>query len=70
MANVTITIPIRGMSCQNCIRVIERGLVKMAGVFSVKADLLRKVAEISFDNRVTSERDVKAKIRELGFEAA
>ena len=70
MANVNITIPIQGMSCQNCIRSIERGLTKMPGVFSARADLLRKIAEIAFDDRATSEREVKDKIRELGFEVA
>lgn len=70
MSNVSITIPIKGMSCQHCIRSIERGLSKVNGVLSVKADLLRKVAEISFDDALITEREIKNKIRELGFEVA
>ena len=70
MPNVTITIPVQGMSCQHCIRSIERGLSKVQGVLSVKADLLRKIAEIAFDDAATTEREIKNKIRELGFEVA
>ena len=70
MADVNLTVPIQGMSCQHCLRRIENGLALMPGVLSVKADLLRKVAEIVFDDRATTERQVKAKIRELGFEVA
>jgi copper ion binding protein len=68
--NVTITIPVQGMSCQHCVRSIERGLSKVPGILSVKVDLLRKVAAISFDDRAITEREVKAKLRELGFEVA
>ena len=70
MASVNMTIPIKGMSCQHCIRRIERGLGKLSGVLSVKADLLRKAAEITFDDRAITEREIKAKVRELGFEVA
>ena len=70
MAHISLTVPIQGMSCQHCIRRIERGLGKAPGVLAVNADLLRKVAQMTFDDRVITEREIKAKIRELGFEVA
>jgi copper chaperone CopZ len=70
MATISITLPIQGMSGQNCIRSIERGLTKVPGVLGAKADLLRKIAQITFDDRMITEREIKGKIRELGFEVA
>ncbi|UJR35787.1 hypothetical protein I4U23_028535 [Adineta vaga] len=60
---------VTGMTCQSCIKNIERNVGKIDGVKSVQVSLDEKEARVEFDSGKTSEQAVIEKINGLGFQA-
>lgn len=50
----TKTIEIDGMTCANCVRIIENALRAADGVKEVQVDLSQRIARVKFDNRKTN----------------
>jgi len=62
-----IVIPVSGMHCATCVRTIETGLAKHAGVKSVSVNLATERATVEFDERVTNEAEIAKTIDKLGY---
>ena len=61
------TYEIKGMTCQHCVRAVERALARVPGVKAVRSvDLGRGVAEVE---GAPEEQAVIAAIRDEGYEA-
>ncbi len=45
----TITLGIAGMTCENCVRRVEKALRALAGVSEVSVDRAAAVAKVTFD---------------------
>ena len=45
----TVTLPITGMTCANCVGTIERGLRKLDGVEVANVNLASERASVEFD---------------------
>ena len=58
-----------GMSCTSCVNAVERGLMQVRGVVSVKVALLAEKAEIVFDNSIVTEGTIVAATVTLGYSA-
>ncbi|CAF1017476.1 unnamed protein product [Adineta ricciae] len=67
--STTKVFSVNGMTCQSCVKNIERNVGKIDGVKSVKVLLDEKEAHVEFDSDKTSEQAVVEKINGLGFQA-
>jgi copper chaperone CopZ len=69
MEHSTVTFSVRGMTCANCARSVERKLASTPGVGKASVDLGGASAQVEYDPaRVNPETLVQA-IRQLGYEA-
>jgi len=62
------TLPIGGMTCASCVRRIEIGIKKIAGVSSVSVNLATEKVTVEYDNDVISLADIKSAIVDLGYQ--
>lgn len=63
----TAVIPIEGMTCAACIRIIEVKVGKMAGVKHVNVNLATEKAQIDYEPGLVRLSEIKQKIRDLGY---
>ncbi|CAF0895172.1 unnamed protein product [Adineta steineri] len=68
-SNTEKVFSVNGMTCQSCVKNIERNVGKIDGVKTIKVSLDEKEARVEFDNSKTSEQAVIDKITGLGFQA-
>ncbi|MFM1650574.1 copper chaperone CopZ [Brevibacillus sp. B_LB10_24] len=64
----TVTLGVRGMSCNHCVNSIEGALNKVAGVGQAKVDLAAGQVMVSFDEAAVSLAEVKETIEEQGYD--
>jgi len=60
-----ITLNIGGMSCQHCVKRVEKALAAFAGIS--KADVTVGKAVVSFDESRTAEAEIKQAIEKAGY---
>lgn len=68
MANQTLTLPVRGMTCANCSRGVQRKLASTPGVTQANVDLDAGSATVEFDDSVVQPAKLAAAVRSLGYE--
>ena len=68
MANQTLILPVRGMTCANCSRGVERKLASTPGVAKAAVDLAAGQATVEFDDGVVQPEKLAAVVRSLGYE--
>ena len=62
-----VQIPVRGMTCGNCARSVERKLSSSPGVTSAHVDLAGGSATVEFDADRTKLPDLVHAIEQLGY---
>lgn len=60
---------VSGMTCANCALTIEKGVGKMAGVKAANVNFASEKLNLEFDPNVVSEKEIIAKIKDLGYGA-
>jgi len=63
----TITIPVKGMHCESCVKKIEENIGAMSGVTSITADLLENNIIVKYYSDQTSQENIISKLIELGY---
>ncbi|MBE6499678.1 MAG: heavy metal translocating P-type ATPase [Methanobrevibacter thaueri] len=63
-----ITIRIQGMHCASCTMNVENFLIRLDGIFDVKADLTKQTAKIRYDSSKVTLNEIDEVITSLGFE--
>jgi len=58
---------ITGMSCSNCAATIERNVKKNPAVTEARVDLVGEKLSVTFDSSLTSEKDIIACVRKIGY---
>ncbi len=58
---------IEGMGCAGCVDTVEDALRKISGVYSVKADLNKGVAEVGYDEQEVMQSDFEKAIEDAGY---
>lgn len=66
---INMKIKVKGMMCEHCENRVNKSLGAMDGVSFVKADRLSESVEIQFDESRVSLDDIKAKIKDEGYDA-
>ena len=70
MAVETLNLAVRGMTCGNCVRTVERKLASTPGVTKVTVDLSSASAAIEYDRDVVHPDVLANAVRGLGYEVA
>ena len=68
MAIETLTLPVRGMTCGNCARSVERKLASTAGVRKAAVDLQAATASVEYDGATVRPEALAEAVRQLGYE--
>ena len=68
MATQTVKLNVRGMTCGNCARSIERKLTSTPGVSKATVDLVNQNATVDYDDGAVKPETLAAAVRQLGFE--
>src|SRR6202161_1080529 len=69
-SEVTVTLPVIGMTCAACQSHVEHALRSTAGVREASVNLLTNSARVTFDPALTQPQDLIASVRESGYDAA
>ncbi|MBM3138519.1 MAG: heavy metal translocating P-type ATPase, partial [Chloroflexi bacterium] len=65
-----IILPIKGMTCANCVATIERNLKKMDGVEETNVNLASERATVGFDQEKATINELVARVRRAGYDVA
>ncbi len=65
-----IILPVNGMTCVNCSRIIERAVQKLPGIKEVMANYAADKVTIEFDRRLIGLETIKQTIRDTGYAVA
>ena len=68
MALETLKMPVRGMTCGNCARTVERRLSSTPGVTKVSVDLEGASATVDYDSGLVKPEVLADAVRKLGYE--
>lgn len=63
-----VTLRINGMHCASCTMNVENFLIRLDGIFDVKADLTSQTAKVCYDKTKVTVDDMEGVIKSLGFE--
>ena len=66
---INMKIKVKGMMCEHCENRVNKSVGAMEGVSFVKADRLSESVEVKFDESKVSLDDIKAKIKDEGYDA-
>ena len=70
MAVETLKLSVRGMTCANCARSVERKLGGVPGVTKASVSLEAASATVEYDTDLVKPEMFAKAVRELGYEAA
>jgi Cu+-exporting ATPase len=68
MAIQTLDLPVRGMTCANCARSVERRLAVTPGVKKAAVDLGAARATVEYDTDMVQPETLAGAVRALGYE--
>ena len=70
MATGTLHLTVRGMTCNNCARSVERKLSGTPGVTKAVVDLKDSTATVEYDVGLVKPEVLTEAVRSLGYEVA
>lgn len=70
MAVEILNLSVRGMTCDHCVRAVERKLASTPGVTKVTVDLDSAKADIEYDDDLVRPEVLADAVRDLGYEVA
>jgi copper chaperone CopZ len=68
MAAEVLKMPIKGMTCANCARMVERKLSSTPGVTKVQVDLKGESACVEYDPGLVKPEALNNTVRDLGYD--
>ncbi|HTX35105.1 MAG TPA: copper ion binding protein [Bryobacteraceae bacterium] len=70
MAVEILNLSVRGMTCDHCVRAVERKLASTPGVTKVTVDLDSAKANVEYDDDLVRPEVLADAVRDLGYEVA
>ncbi|MCC6187773.1 MAG: copper-translocating P-type ATPase [Anaerolineales bacterium] len=70
MTTKTVTLPITGMTCANCVSTVERNLKRLEGVETAAVNLASERAEVVYDADKLGQPEIIARIERAGYGVA
>ena len=68
MPTETLNLPVRGMTCGNCARSVERTLASTPGVTKALVELQGERAIVEYDPELVKPEVLTKAVRDLGYE--
>lgn len=68
MAVEMLQMPVKGMTCGNCARSVERKLSGVPGVTKATVDLAGASASVEYDSALVKPETIANAVRQLGYE--
>jgi copper ion binding protein len=69
MAKSKVELKVEGMTCEGCVRSVERKLSKVAGVQTAKVDLEAGKATVEYDDSLADPAQLVGAIEQIGYHA-
>ncbi len=69
MAQVKQTYPIKGMHCASCVRVLEKSLSKIPGVYEANVNLATEKATVTYDDSECGPSQIASAVSDVGYTA-
>ncbi|MGA7240508.1 MAG: heavy metal-associated domain-containing protein [Bryobacteraceae bacterium] len=66
----TLKLTVRGMTCANCARSVEKTLASVPGVTKATVDLAAAGATVEYDTELVKPEAIASAVCDLGYEAA
>lgn len=66
----TVTLAIKGMTCDGCTRAVKNALLKLEGVQSAEVSLQSASAMVTYDADLTSAKRVAGTVKKAGFKTS
>lgn len=70
MGTMKVTLKVKGMTCQTCVRAIEGKIGNQAGVEIIKVSLPEEKADITFNPATVNSQQLRDMIDDMGFESS
>jgi copper ion binding protein len=70
MARTKIELKVEGMTCDGCVRSVERKLTKVAGVESARVDLGAGKAIVEYDDAQAQADQFISAVQQIGYRAS
>jgi len=70
MAKSTLELKVEGMTCDGCVRSVERKLLKVAGVESAHVSLGEGKATVEYDDSQARADQFIAAVEQIGYHAS
>jgi copper ion binding protein len=67
MAKTKLELKVEGMTCDGCVRSVERKLSKVAGVESARADLGAGKATVEYDDAQAQADQLITAVEQIGY---
>ncbi|MBI2600073.1 copper-translocating P-type ATPase [Candidatus Daviesbacteria bacterium] len=67
MAQIIKTLPIKGMHCASCVRLIEKAVGKLEGVASCNVNLATEKATVTFDSQKVDDQKIASAVASVGY---
>ena len=68
MADKTLTLPVTGMTCANCVATVERNVRKLDGVREANVNFASEKISLIYDDSLLGMADIVARIRKAGYD--
>jgi Cu+-exporting ATPase len=68
MADKSLTLPVTGMTCANCVATVERNVRKLDGVQEANVNFASEKISLVFDDARLNAGDIVARIRKAGYD--
>jgi copper chaperone CopZ len=69
MAKAKVELTVEGMTCQGCVRSVQRKLSKVTGVESAHVDLQAGKATVEYDDSVADPAQLVGAVEQIGYQA-
>jgi Cu+-exporting ATPase len=66
----TLKLSVRGMTCANCARSVQKTLASVPGVTKSSVDLAAESATVEYDTDLVKPEAIASAVGDLGYEAA
>ena len=63
-----ITLKVQGMTCQHCVKAIEKSVGQLSGVAEVAVNLANGQVDVHMDERKVSEAELRVAIENAGYQ--
>jgi Cu+-exporting ATPase len=68
MAEKSLTLPVTGMTCANCVATVERNVRKLDGVQEANVNFASEKLSLVYDDSLLGTGDIVARIRKAGYD--